>query len=66
MSTSQRGATELTWVFRPAHSQPDPVRARSGAKVHAFGAVGADGRTEVVLQDGTRLRASPAEVVAES
>jgi hypothetical protein len=56
----------LTWVFRPAGSRPAPVRARAGSKVHAFGAVGADGRTEVVLQDGTRLRVLPAEVVAES
>ena len=57
--------TELTWVFRPDGSWPATVRARAGARVHAVGLVGDDGRTEVVLQDGTRLRALPAEVVAE-
>jgi hypothetical protein len=55
----------LTWVFRPDRSQPEAVRAQSGARVHAVGLVGADGRSDIVLQDGTRLRAAPAEVVAE-
>jgi hypothetical protein len=66
MNRSHSSATELTWVFRPSSAQPRQVRARAGAKVHAFGAVGTDGHTEVVLQDGTRLRALPTEVVAES
>jgi hypothetical protein len=57
--------TELTWVFRPDGSRPATVRARAGARVHAVGLVGDDGCSEVVLQDGTRLRAFPAEVVAE-
>ena len=57
--------TELTWVFRPDGSRPATIRARAGARVHAVSLVGDDGRSEVVLQDGTRLRAFPAEVVAE-
>ena len=59
------GPTELTWVFRPDRSRPAPVLARAGSRIHAVSVVGDDGRTEVVLQDGTRLRAYPAEVVAE-
>ena len=58
-------ATELTWVFRPDGGRPEAVRARAGARIHAVSLVGNDGRAEVVLQDGTRLRALPAEVVAE-
>jgi len=57
--------TELTWVFRPDGTRPPALRARAGARVHAVSLVGDDGRTEVVLQDGTRLRAFPTEVVAE-
>jgi hypothetical protein len=57
--------TELSWVFRPDGTRPPAVRARAGARVHAVSLVGDDGRSEVVLQDGTRLRAFPAEVVAE-
>jgi hypothetical protein len=40
----------------------------AGARIHSVGGVGGvgdDGRTEVVLHDGTRLRATPNEVVAE-
>jgi hypothetical protein len=58
-------AAELTWVFRPDASQPERLRALAGARVHSMGVVGNDGRAEVVLHDGTRLRATPAEVVAE-
>jgi hypothetical protein len=41
------------------------LRALAAARVHSMGVVGDDGRAELVLDDGTRLRAAPAEVVAE-
>jgi len=47
------------------NTRPATIRARAGVRVHAVSLVGDDGRTEVVLQDGTRLRALPTEVVAE-
>ncbi len=62
---AQRRATELTWVFRPTEARPTEIRALTGARVHATGPVGADGTTEVVLADGTRVRATPTEIVAE-
>jgi len=33
--------------------------------VHATGPVGPDGEADIVLRDGTRVRARPAEIVAE-
>jgi hypothetical protein len=56
---------ELTWVFRPAVTRPEQVQALAGTPVHGTGPVGPDGEAEVVLGDGTRLRATPGEVVAE-
>jgi hypothetical protein len=56
---------ELTWVFRPAAERPEPLRQLTGRRVHAIGSVGPDGEAEVVLSDGTHLRATRAEVVAE-
>jgi hypothetical protein len=41
------------------------MRALSGKPVYGVGPLGDDGRVEVVLQDGTRVRATPGEVVAE-
>ncbi len=61
----QPRVAELTWIFRPAATRPGDVQALAGSKVHATGPVGPDGETEVVLQDGTHLRATPAEIVAE-
>jgi hypothetical protein len=61
----QRRVAELTWIFRPAATRPGDVQALAGSKVHATGLVGPDGEAEVVLQDGTHLRAKPAEIVAE-
>ncbi len=61
----QRRAAELTWIFRPAATRPRQVQALAGKPVHATGPVGPDGETDIVLQDGTRLRATPAEIVAE-
>jgi hypothetical protein len=56
---------ELSWVLRPAPTRPARVRALAGRLIHAVGPVGPDGETEVVLGDGTRVRATPAEIVAE-
>ena len=56
---------DLRWVFRPAAARPASVPALAGRPVHGSGQVGPDGQTEVVLSDGTRLRATPAEIVAE-
>jgi len=55
---------DLRWVFRPSGSRPAALQALAGRPVHAVGAVGSDGGVDVVLQDGTRVCATPAEVVA--
>lgn len=65
MTGIEHRPAELTWVYRPEANRPEPVRALAGIAVHATGPVRADGEAEVVLQDGTRLRARPAEIVAE-
>ena len=57
-------APELSWIFQPAPDRPDVVQALAGTPVHGVGVFGADGHTEVVLRDGTRLRISRAEIVA--
>jgi hypothetical protein len=62
---AQRQAAELTCVFRPDGTRTAEVRALAGALIHATGPVGTDGETEVVLRDGTRIRAKLAEIVAE-
>jgi len=58
-------AAELTWVFRPEPTRPAPIRALAGRLVHGIGQVDPDGETDIVLRDGTHLRATRAEVVAE-
>jgi hypothetical protein len=63
--SGSRQATVLTWVFRPDPSRPAALRALAGSRVYAMSQVGDDGRAEVVLHDGTRLRATPAEIVVE-
>ncbi len=63
--TEQRQAAELTWIFRPASTRAERVQALTGSPVHGTGPVLPDGEAEVVLGDGTRLRATPAEIVAE-
>jgi hypothetical protein len=62
-----RRPTEVAWVFRPDLSQRPAQRLQSlvGKRVYGVGAMGDDGHVEVVLQDGTRVRATPGEVVAE-
>ncbi|GII25638.1 hypothetical protein [Planosporangium mesophilum] len=62
-----RRPTEVAWVFRPDLSQrrTQPLHALVGKPVYGVGAPGDDGRVEIVLQDGTRVRATPGEVVAE-
>jgi hypothetical protein len=56
---------ELNWIFRPGATRSEQVRALSGMAVHATGPVGPDGEADIVLRDGTRVRAKPAEIVAE-
>jgi hypothetical protein len=63
--TDRYRTAELRWVFRPVASRPEQVRALAGKPVHGIGPVGADGEVEVVLGDGTHVRAAPTEVVAE-
>ncbi len=61
----QRRAAELTWIFRPELGRTAAVKALAGRAIHATGPVRADGEAEVVLNDGTRVRAKPAEIVAQ-
>lgn len=56
---------DLSWIFRPAATRPQPIQALAGKQVHATGRIGSDDEAEVVLRDGTRLRAKPPEIVAE-
>jgi hypothetical protein len=62
-----RRPTEVAWVFRPSPSQQYAHRLRAlvGKPIYGVGPLGDDGRVEIVLQDGTRVRAMPGEVVAE-
>jgi hypothetical protein len=60
-------AHERTWVWRP-----DPARVPAsvpdrlvGTPVYGFGPADADGYVQVVLHDGTRVRAAPGDIVAE-
>jgi hypothetical protein len=64
-AVTQSRAAEQGWIFRPRPSRPADVVALSGARVHGAGAVDTDGTREIVLQDGTRVRADRAEVVIE-
>src|SRR6266542_2132440 len=66
MVADQRRVAELTWIFRPAATRPGDVQALAGGKVHTTGPVGPDGETEVVLQDGTHLPATPAKSLQSS
>lgn len=60
-----RGAAELAWTFRPHPDREDDIRVLTGMLVYSTGAVRGDGKAEIVLQDGTRVQATPAEIVAE-
>jgi len=65
MAGIEQRPAELTWVYRPEAGRPEPIQALAGRAGHSTGPVRADGEADVVLQDGTRLRARPAEIVAE-
>lgn len=58
-------ATDQRWVFRPRDSREAEIVALSGAGIHGAGAAGPDGTRELVLQDGTRVRADRTEIVSE-
>jgi hypothetical protein len=60
-----RRDAESTWVFRPAGPCPADVMSMSGSHVQGTGPVCDDGRVEIVLGDGTRIRATPSEIIAE-
>jgi hypothetical protein len=49
---------DKTWVWRPDAASPP-------RKVYGIGPTRPDGRIEVVLYDGTRVKALPSEVIAE-
>lgn len=61
----QRQLAELRWVFRPTATRPIQLRALSGKQVHGTGPTGPDREADVTLVDGTHLRATPAEIIAE-
>jgi hypothetical protein len=61
----RRQVSELRWVFRPASTRPAHVQALAGAIVHGTAAVGPNGETRVTLADGTDVRATAAEIIAE-
>jgi hypothetical protein len=65
MAGAEYRPAELTWVDRPDAGRPEPIQDLTGRAVHATGPVRADGEADVVLQDGTRLRARATEIVAE-
>jgi hypothetical protein len=56
----------MTWVYRPTTNSPSsPDRDRHGVPVHGVSAPASDGRMQVVLANGDRIWASPAELVLE-
>ncbi|GIF61823.1 hypothetical protein Air01nite_79180 [Asanoa iriomotensis] len=56
---------ELRWVFRPMAARSAQVRALDGRPVFGIGQASPSGETDIVLTDGTCVRASRKEVVAE-
>lgn len=63
--SDQRQTAELRWVFRPASGRPADLRALTGQPVHGTGPTGQDGQADVILADGTRVRVTRAEIIAE-
>lgn len=64
-TVTQPRTAELRWIFRPRQDRPEAVRALTGASIYAAGPVGPDGEADIVLGDGTRVRATSTEIVAE-
>ncbi len=60
-----RRAVELTYTFRPASWRPAPLHALRGRVIHSIGPRRQDGRTHIVLTDGTRIIATAAEIVPQ-
>ncbi len=61
-----RTTREIAYVFRPLPARPDEVQALAGLPVHATRrAVTGGDVLDVVLQNGSRVQASRAELVAE-
>lgn len=52
-------------MFRPEPTRAAALQSLSGKPIHATGQADANGETEIVLQDGTRVRAKSVEIVAE-
>lgn len=65
MAMADYGRVELTWVLRPSVTRPSHVQALAGRLIHATSPVDPDSQTEVVLEDGTHLRVTPAEIVPD-
>jgi hypothetical protein len=65
MGSGDAGAADLRWIFRPSPDREVTIRALDGLPVHSVKATGVDGFTDVVLSDGTHLRAARTEIVAE-
>lgn len=63
--SSSREVAHLGWTFRPVQSRPADVLALAGARIYGAGPADGDGRSVIVLQDGTRVTVSAAEIVAE-
>jgi len=63
---SSREVAHVGWTFRPGQTRPADVLALAGSRIYGTGPVGDDGRSEIVLQDGTRVTATATEIVAEA
>jgi hypothetical protein len=63
---NSREVAHLGWTFRPGQTRPADVLALAGSRIYGTGPVGGDGRSEIVLQDGTRVSATATEIVAEA
>lgn len=57
--------TDLKWVFRPDANRPPEELALDGTPVHATYPPAPDGTRDIVLADGSQLRVTRAEIVAE-
>lgn len=56
---------ELKWVLRPDRSgvHHAELAPHDGKEIYAFGDTDANGRVEITLMDGTRVRARRGELI---